>query len=213
MMSMCNVSGVGNAGQVTGVQGAPSDACAEREAIDLMPNPVADLAASGDAHARLAALMLEMNQERKAGARELKRASYAAADQAARERIDLLRDKADKELAATCVEAGGQLAGAGLVIGGVARGAGETTLKGLEAGDKALSASGKAGGAVLKHWGSRDDSAAEQAALRRDTANRAAEEFESIEKDADEALRRAVEHYKELSQAKQDAQRAAIHRA
>lgn len=212
-MSMGNVSGVGNAGQVTGVQGAPSDACAEREAIDLMPNPVADLAASGDAHARLAALVLQVSQERKEGARELKRASHAAADQAARERIDELRDKADAELAASCVEAGANLVGACHVLGGALGGASDRALKGIEASRDLLSAEGKAGGAVLRHIASRQDSAAEQAALRRDTANRAAEEFESIEKDADEALRRAVEHYKELSQAKQDAQRAAIHRA
>ncbi len=189
------------------------DAGAPNDVTPLLQNPEETaLTCSGDLGAAIAAMLLIASKNQRAAAREAKEAALASEVAAHRSRIDNMEKAAEKRFVG------------GMTSGFTTIGAGGMTLAGgtcsemsnqkkFEGGGKAGDGAGKVAEAFFARDASEADRAAETDEQAAKQAGRTIERAIDDAKDANDLLRRAMEHYKEFLTAKEDAKRAALFRA
>lgn len=176
-------------------------------APEVMPEPIAALASSGDVGAMIAALLLESGKTSRETAKLLKEAAGAAEDAAHTRKIDAMETAADRKLVA------GVAQGAGSVVEGVMGGTGAATGKPLEKFSPIAKGGGSVDGAVWNYLASDAEKEVAKADREATQAKRNVESAGDIDKDAKDLLRRAMSHYAEYVRAKDDASKAALFRA
>lgn len=189
---------------------------AETTNADMMPSPaMQELMASGDAGAQIAAMMMMMSKTQRQSARETRRGAEKAEGAAQQNELEAMRNAADERLDGARNEAilkgfGGActIASAGADANGDKAGTG--ALKGANEASFALAGYARASG---DHEAAGLDVEAKAEANAASTAKREIDDARDAEKDAKDLMNRVMSFYKEYATAKEDASKAALHRA
>lgn len=199
-----------------GLVGAPdlrpaAEAKAAQPASILPESKTTELMARGDLGAMIAAMLLEAGADSREAAREAKDAALAAEEAACARKIEHMKGSASARLW------GGIAAGLGTTLSGA------TTIGGSFASSQSVqqrwAAGGKIGEGVARAGASgfefqadASDRDAARAEREMTQAKRAVESASEDENDANELLRRTLDHYKEFVSAKDQAQQALLFR-
>ncbi len=216
-MSVQGIMGA-NGAHIDPFAGEPSDTPEASEATnaDMLPSPaMQELMAGGDAGAQIAAMMMMMSKQQRQSARETRRGAEKAEDAAQRHELDAMRSAADERLEGATKEAilkgfgGACTMAAGAADAGGDK-AGTGALKGASEGSFGLAGYARAEG---DHAAAGRDVEAKAEGNAASTAKREIDDARDAEKDAKDLMNRVMSFYKEYATAKEDASKAALHRA
>ncbi len=216
-MSIQKVQGSNN---VAPVSPSEMDGAEASESVgnnaEMLPSPaLQELLLGGDAGAQIAAMMMMLSKTQRDSARETRKGAESAEDAAQRSELGAMRDAAEKRFEGATREAVMKgIGGACTLAAGAAEAnndkAGAGSLKGANEASTAL------GGylrAERDHEAAGCDIQAKAAANTASTAKRQIDDARDLEKDAKDLMNRVMSFYKEYATSKEDAQKAALHRA
>jgi len=204
---------------------------------EMLPHPgISELLSSSDTGSKIAAMMMMMSREQRDSARESRRSEERAEVAAQNAELEAMHESADAKLDAARAQAVLQIGGGvgtmgsgGLQIAGAstqqswladhpeAQQAPPTKLDGLATGARGLGETSTSVGGFVKacgdHAAAEHDIEAKAAANEASTAKRAQDDARDLEKDAKDLMNRVMSFYKEYVTSKEDATKAALHRA
>lgn len=189
--------------------GGPAEA-QDRER-SLLPPAMQALATSSDLGAQISALILELGHEQKKSAHVAREAAEQAQRAAEAKELDAMRAEADAKLAAGIAGGACKIASAGASASGIGGTEDDKQLAACFA--KTYEAIGEIDQALLKHDADLHGIAAKRAGNAASRERTAIDDARDHEKEAKEAIAKALDLYKEYQAAKADAQRAAFLKA
>jgi hypothetical protein len=190
-----------------------ADVANESSAPLLPKSKVDQLMASGDVASMLAAMLIEAGEKSKEAARLSRDAALQAEEAASQRKIEHMEKAAEQKFLGGFASGLGVTAQGGLGITGAAVAKSDLGHDGWKGGGSASDGIGKMGGAYFNEMGAQEDKEVAQAERELTQAKRAVESASDDGKDAKDLLNKVLDHYKELTTAKEDAKRAALFRA
>lgn len=183
---------------------------------EMLPHPgISELLSSSDTGSKIAAMMMMMSREQRDSARETRRMEERAETAAQCSELQAMRESADAKYDGAMAQAGLQIAGGAMSLCSSAADANNAT--GAKMTYDSLGTGTKAGSDFAKAYGEHKaaghDIEAKAAANEASTAKRAQDDARDLEKDAKDLMNRVMSFYKEYVTSKEDATKAALHRA
>lgn len=216
-MSIQKIQGSGNVVSVSSPDTADTDTVEDvRDNAAMLPSPaLQELLLGGDAGAQIAAMMMLTSKKQRESARETRRDAEEAERSAQQSELAAMREAADKRFEGAQRDA--VLRGFG---GACTMAAGGADANKDAAGAGALKGTNEAAGAVggllraeRENAAAGCDVEAKAAGNSATTAKRAIDDARDLEKDAKDLMNRVMSFYKEYVTSKEDATKAALHRA
>lgn len=203
---------------------------------DMMPPPaLQQLLGSGDMGAQMSALVMMAAKQQRDGARELRRHEESAEEIAQKNELEAMREAADDRrdgaifqglaqctsgaagIAAGSMQVQGANADRAYVIANPGQNAPANGWSGAAEGVQGFggvaNGVGTIGKGMYDHAAAGHDIEAKAAANEASTAKRAIDDARDLEKDAKDLMNRVMSFYKEYVTSKEDATKAALHRA